>query len=97
MEECEELRLRCETLSRSIKTAELDSKASRETILRLVSEGKKHNRIKEELTKLQSEVDEHKAALVASEQDRVGLQERLMAAKETMVSLEHEIQAKEER
>lgn len=95
--ECEELRLRCETLSGSVQTAGLDSKASRETILRLVSENKKQNKLVEELERLQSEVQEKKASLITSEQDRVGLQERLTVTKDTMISLEREIQAKDER
>lgn len=95
--DCEELRLRCETLSGNIQTAELESKASRETILRLVSESKKQEGLKEELERLQSEVKERQASLITSEQERAGLQERLTIAKDTMISLEHEIQAKDGR
>lgn len=97
VEESEELRLRCEALSGSIKTAELDSKASRETILRLVSEAKKQEKAKEEVGRLQSEVEEQRTALIASKQGRVVLQEQLTAAKDTMLALEQEIQAKEEK
>ena len=95
--ECVELRLRCETLSNSIHTAELDSKASRETISRLVSQSKKQEGVREECSRLQSELEEKRGALVVSEQEREGLEERLRAAKDTMVSLEHEIQAKDQR
>lgn len=102
--ECEELRLHSETLSSSIKTAELDSKASRETILRLVAEGKEQHRLREEVKRLggeverlQCEVEEQKVSLLASESERVGLQERLTASKETTVALEHEVEAKETR
>lgn len=102
--ECEELRLHSETLSSSIKTAELDSKASRETILRLVAEGKEQHRLREEVKRLggeverlQCEVEEQKVSLLASETERAGLQERLTASKETTVALEHEVEAKETR
>lgn len=104
MEECQELRLRCETLVSSVKTAELDSKAGRETILRLVAEGKKQERGKEEARKLQGEVERleeemerQRASLTTSEQERVGMQERLIAAKETMVALQNQLNAKEEK
>ena len=90
VEECQELRLSCETLTSSIKTAELDSKAGRETILRLVAEGKKQEKGKEEARQLQheverleGEVEQQRAALMAQEQERAGIQDRLKAAKET--------------
>ena len=97
MEEREELRQHCNMLSDSIKTAELDSKASRETILRLVAAGKEHVKDREELGKLQTRVAEEKASLVASEQEKVVLREQLRAAEETVGGLEQELVVKEER
>ena len=101
MQECEELRLHCETLGSAVKTAELDSKAGRETILRLVSEAKnhekdaeKHKKDKEEMVKLRAE---QKSLLAASNEEKKGLEERLTATKENLVSLQYELQAKEDR
>lgn len=103
-EECQELRLHCETLTSSIKTAELDSKAGRETILRLVSEAKKHEsgrgearELKGEVERMRGEVEQQRGALMASEQERVGMGERLTAAKETMVALQRQLEAKEQK
>ena len=95
--EKEGLRLSCERLKSSMRTAELDSKASRETILRLVSDGKKQFKDAEELAKTRVELDEHKELVVAAEKERGGLQERLAAAKTTIVALEQELQAKQGR
>ena len=104
MEESQELRLQCETLSSSIKTAELDCKAGRETILRLVAEGKKQEKGKEEARQLQHQVDtleaeleQQKASFMAVEQERAAMQERLTAAKETMLALQKQLDAKEEK
>ena len=89
--------LRCETLGNTLKTAELDSKASRETILRLVSQTKQQEKASEEVVRLKHEMEEQRAMLAASDQEKEGLVERLTTAKETVASLEHELQAKEER
>ncbi len=97
IEECEELRLRCETLGTTMKTAELDSKASRETILRLVSDVKKHEKDKDLIDKLTSDVNRQKELLVVSEVERDELQGRVTATKENVISLERELRAKEER
>lgn len=97
MEEHEELSQHCSRLSESIKMAELDSKASRETILRLVAVGKEHSKDREELAKLQTRVVGEKASLVASEQERVVLREQLTAAEETVGGLEQALVVKEER
>ena len=52
-EECPHLRLRVDTLTKTLNACELDSRASRETILRLVSEVKKHEKLALELSELQ--------------------------------------------
>lgn len=97
LEECEELRLHCETLGNSVQTAELDCKASRETILRLVSEGKQHQGTRERVAKLESEVEGKKASLLASEQERACLRKELTAAKEEVQALQLELEGREER
>lgn len=104
LEECQELRLQCETLATGLKTAELDCKAGRETILRLVAEGKRQEQGREEVIRLQGEVarlegemEQQRGALKASEQERTGLQERVTAGKETMVALQRQLDAKEEK
>jgi hypothetical protein len=97
LEECEELRLHCATLSNSIKTAELDAKASRETILRLVSEGKEHQGVRERVSKLESKVDEQRASLLSSEEEKECFKKELSAVKEEVLTLQLELEGKEER
>ena len=97
LEECEELRLHCETMDNSIKTAEQDAKASRETILRLVSEGKQLQEVREKAAMLESEVEGRKASLLTSEQEKVCLRKELEAAKEEVLGLQLELEGKEER
>lgn len=97
MEECAELRQRCETLSTTVKAAELNSVASRETIMRLISQNKQHDSAAESARKLHGEVEELRASLADSQQSRALLQERLTATQDSVASLEQQVQAKEER
>ena len=95
------MRLRCDTLGNTVNTAELETKASRETILRLVAEAKSreslHEGLREKLARLESEVEEKKASVLTSDQERAVLVEQLRAGKETIAALHHELQAREER
>lgn len=104
VEECEDMRLRCETLGNGTKTADLDAKASRETILRLVSEAKKHEGVTQKLSRSESEregqraeVEGQKVSLLRFEQEKACAYEQLASAKETVVALQQELEGKEER
>lgn len=97
LEECEELRLHCDSLNNSIKTAELDAKASRETILRLVSEGKQLQEVRERAAMLESEVEGQKVSLLTSEEEKSCLRKELQATKEEVLGLQLELDGKEER
>ncbi|CAI8052223.1 Coiled-coil domain-containing protein 170 [Geodia barretti] len=96
-QESPQLRLRTETLTKTLKTCELDSRANRETILRLVSEVKKHEKLAAQVSDLQEAKMEQEALLESLERERNSYQERLVAAKETMAAQEEELQAKEIR
>ncbi|XP_064403758.1 coiled-coil domain-containing protein 170-like isoform X2 [Halichondria panicea] len=96
-EECLELRLRMETVTSSMKTVELDSKANRETILRLVTEAKKHEGQAAQIGDLEKSIEEMKGQVVAGEREKEGMEERLLAAKKTLLAQENEFQAKESK
>ncbi len=69
--------------------------ACRETILRLVSEAKKHEGQAVLIEDLERSVDEMKGLVAITEREKKGLEERLMAAKETLLAQEKELQSKE--
>lgn len=69
----------------------------RETILRLVAEAKKYEKQSAQITDLQRTQEEMKGSLCAVEKEKEGLEERLLAAKETMLAQEKELQAKESK
>lgn len=67
----------------------------RETILRLVSEAKKHEDQAEVIAELKKSSQELRAALVTAGKDKEGLEERLLVAKQTLLAQEKEMKAKE--
>lgn len=69
----------------------------RETILRLVAEAKKHETQAAQITDLHRTNEEIKTSLSAVEREKEGLEERLLAAKETLLAQEKELQAKESK
>lgn len=95
--EREELQLKCNRLESTIKTAELDTQASRETILRLVSENKKRSKEGEELLKVQEELEEQRELLKETMKEKEELQQRLVASRETIGAMERELHSKDKK
>ena len=95
--ERDELALKCTRLESTIKTAEMDTQASRETILRLVSENKKHSREGEELEKVQEELGAQKDLLRVAAKEKEDLQQRLVASRETIGAMEKELHGKDRK
>lgn len=113
------MKLRIETMAKTINTAELDSKASRyvhininklfksplhpnshscrETILRLVSEAKKHEKSAGQMVELRQTQDQLQTTLKSFEKERGDLFQRLAATQETLTAQEKEINSKERR
>lgn len=75
----------------------VNSLSQRETILRLVSEAKKHEKSTSQIADLQQAQDQLQTSLKSLEKERGDLCQRLAAAKETLAAQERELQAKERR
>ena len=69
----------------------------RETILRLVSESKKHEKSASELLELRQVKDQLQSSMKSFEKERGDLYQRLAASQETLMAQEKELQAKERR
>ena len=69
----------------------------RETILRLVSESKKHEKSASELLELRQAKDQLQSSMKSFEKERGDLYQRLAASQETLTDQEKELQAKERR
>ena len=91
------MQLKCTRLESTVKTADLDTQASRETILRLVSENKKHSKEGEELVRVQEQLEEQRGLLMATRKEREELQQRLVASRETIVAMERELHGKDKK
>jgi septal ring factor EnvC (AmiA/AmiB activator) len=69
----------------------------RETILRLVSESKKHEKSTSELLELRQTKDQLQSSMKSFEKERGDLYQRMAASQETLTAQEKELQAKERR
>ncbi len=69
----------------------------RETILRLITEAKKHEGQAALIGDLEKSIEEMKGQVIAGEREKEGLEERLLAAKKTLLAQENEFQAKESK
>ncbi len=69
----------------------------RETILRLVTEAKKREGQAALVGDLEKTIEEMKGQVVAGEREKEGMEERLLAAKKTLLAQENELQAKESK
>jgi len=97
VDESSELRLRMDTVSKSLRNVELDSKANRETIMRLVSEARQHEGQAARIEGLEKDKAELCEQLQTSSREKEGLEERLGAARDTLLAQERELQGKDER
>jgi len=95
--ERDEMQIKCTRLESTIRTAEMDTQASRETILRLVSENKKHSREGEELEKVQEELEAQKDLLRTAAKEKEDLQQSLVASRETIGAMEKELHIKDRK
>lgn len=69
----------------------------RETILRLVSESKKHEKSASELLQLRQTKDQLQSSMKSFGKERGDLYQRLAASQETLTAQEKELQTKDRR
>ncbi|XP_065919091.1 coiled-coil domain-containing protein 170-like [Dysidea avara] len=94
--QCDNLRAKLNEAVHNLEAMQLESKANRETILRLVSEAKKHEKTSVLITELQEAQLEREATLVGIKQEKESLQDHLNVAQDTLHSCKQELSNKEQ-
>ncbi|XP_019853081.1 PREDICTED: coiled-coil domain-containing protein 170-like [Amphimedon queenslandica] len=90
-----EMKQKITILTNSTQLAELDSKANRETIMKLVSDIKKLKEDANKLPALQKTVAELEEKLQTTESERKGFLDRLETSRETIAALKEEIKSQQ--